>query len=228
MHQSSMLRMEWFFSTYLEKTNVKLKVLDVGSYDVNGSYKKLFPASEFDYIGIDMESGPNVDLPVKTPYHWPEFKSDSFDLIISGQAFEHNEFFWLTMEEIARVLKPGGKVCIIAPNGFEEHRYPVDCYRFFSDGMIAMARYVQLDVLHASTNACPIGEEKNWCSEFEADSILVAQKNYSGQARLIDGKTYNCTPAIQQVFLGELKTFQKTKDNLIQRILMKLYRMTKS
>jgi SAM-dependent methyltransferase len=199
--------MEWFIGKFVEKTKVKLKILDVGSYDFNGSYKRLFPSAEFDYIGIDMESGPNVGQVVNTPYHWPEFATDSFDLIISGQAFEHNEFFWLTMEEIARVLKPGGKVCLIAPNGFIEHRFPVDCYRFFSDGMIAMARYVQLDV--------------------EADSILVAQKNYSGEARVIDRKTYSCTPAIQQDFLGELKTYQKSKDNAIQKLLMKLYRKAK-
>ncbi len=222
-----MHRMEWFIGKFVEKTKVKLKVLDVGSYDFNGSYKLLFPESEFDYIGIDMESGPNVDQVVNTPYHWPEFATDSFDLIISGQAFEHNEFFWLTMEEIARVLKPGGKVCIIAPNGFEEHRFPVDCYRFFSDGMIAMARYVQLDVLHASTNASPNGQEKSWCSEVEADSMLVAQKNYSGEARLIDRKSYSCMPAMQQNFLGELVNYQKTKDNLIQKLLMKLYRKAK-
>ena len=227
MHQSSMLRMEWFIGKFVENKNVKLKVLDVGSYDFNGSYKRLFPSAEFDYIGIDMESGPNVGQVVNTPYHWPDFATDSFDLVISGQAFEHNEFFWLTMEEIARVLKPGGKVCIIAPNGFIEHRFPVDCYRFFPDGMIAMARYVKLDVLHASTNASPKGLEKTWCSEVEADSILVAQKNYSGEAQVIDRKTYSCTPAIQQDFLGELKTLQKSKDNAIQKLLMKLYRKAK-
>lgn len=224
MHKSSMLRMEWFLKTYLPETNEKLKVLDIGSYDVNGSYKKLFPESNFDYLGIDMEAGPNVDLVVKTPYHWPNFETDSFDLVISGQAFEHNEFFWLTLEEIARVLKPGGKVCIIAPNGFEEHRYPVDCYRFFSDGMIAMARYVQLEVLHASTNAAPIGLEKDWCSEKEADSMVIAQKNYAGLARLIDRAKYSCSPAIQNEYLGELLPNQKPNENAIQKLLMKLYR----
>lgn len=227
MHQSSMLRMEWFLKTFLSEKKERLKVLDVGSYDVNGSYKILFPESEFDYTGIDMEGGPNVDWIVKTPYHWPEFATDSFDLVISGQAFEHNEFFWLTLEEMTRILKPGGKMCIIAPNGFAEHRFPVDCYRFFSDGMVAMARYVQLDVLHASTNASPKGQEKAWCSESEADSILVAQKNYSGEAKLVDRRSYSCVPPVQENNLGELINYHKPKDNLVQKLLLKLYRKAK-
>lgn len=224
MHSSSMLRMKWFLKNFLPETNKKLKVLDIGSYDVNGSYRKLFPENKFEYLGIDMEDGPNVDLVVKTPYNWPNFETDSFDLVISGQAFEHNEFFWLTLEEIARVLKPGGKVCIIAPNGFEEHRYPVDCYRFFSDGMIAMARYVQLEVLHASTNAAPKGLEKQWCSEVDADSMLIAQKNYFGPAQIINPSSYSCIPATQHEFIGELLPYQKPKENGVQKLLMKLYR----
>lgn len=225
MHQSSMLRMEWFLEKFVGKNHPSpLKILDVGSYDVNGTYRKLLPDDQFEYIGMDMETGPNVDLVVETPYSWPQLETDSFDIVISGQAFEHNEFFWLTMEEIARILKPGGLVCIIAPNGFEEHRFPVDCYRFFTDGMMAMARYVQLDVLHASTNAFPEGKKNTWHKKGEEDAMMVAQKNYSGPAKIVDRKSYSCQPAEQEKFLSGLKPFQNPQENLIQKLLMKIYR----
>ncbi len=42
MHKSSYLRMEWFAKTFLNSSDVPIAVLDVGSYDVNGSYKPLF------------------------------------------------------------------------------------------------------------------------------------------------------------------------------------------
>jgi hypothetical protein len=43
MHKGSILRMEWFVHTYASKiTGDGVRVLDVGSYDVNGSYKPLF------------------------------------------------------------------------------------------------------------------------------------------------------------------------------------------
>lgn len=220
--------MNWFLDQFAgmnSYSNDKIKVLDVGSYDVNGNYKSLFNSKNVEYIGLDMEIGPNVDLVVTSPYYWPSLKTDSFDLVISGQAFEHNEFFWLTMEEVARVLKPGGKVCIIAPNGFHEHRYPVDCYRFFTDGMIAMARYVQLDILHASTNAAPSGMHDSWCQEGQEDAILVAQKNYLGPAKIINRREYKTNPYNQNLVLTGLEAYPKKKKNKLQRFTLKVYRL---
>lgn len=82
------------------------------------------------------------------------------------------------MQEMARVLKKDGLLCVIAPNGFGEHRYPVDCWRFFSDGMIALARYTSLTVIHSHTNAAPSPSHHKWFSKCCADSILIATKPY--------------------------------------------------
>lgn len=196
MHRSTYLRMNWFVDTYLsnESNNSSISVLDVGSYDVNGSYRELFSDDRFNYRGLDMEAGPNVDVHVKNPYQWDELATDSFDVVISGQAFEHIEFFWVTIAEMARVLKKDGLLCIIAPNGFGEHRYPVDCYRFFTDGMVSMARYVCLEPIHAHTNMAPDPSEKNWYSDLCADSMLIARKNYSGETQYVDLSTYQCVP----------------------------------
>lgn len=198
MHQSSILRMKWFVNNYSSRIKKdKIRVLDVGSYDVNGSYKHLFTDSKFEYTGLDMEKGPNVDLVLQNPYNWKELETDSYDIVISGQAFEHVEFFWVTMSEMTRVLKKDGLMCIIAPNGFEEHRYPVDCYRFFTDGMVALARYVNLEVLHAHTNAAPNKSDSEWYSKEAADAMLVAQKPYSGTTTYVDLNTYKCIPVDQ-------------------------------
>ena len=116
----------------LESEN--LTILDLGSQNVNGSYKELFNCPHWKYIGMDMSPGNNVDLVLEDPYSWKEIESDSVDVLISGQALEHIEFFWITFQEIARVLKPGGLCCIIAPSSGHEHRYPVDCWRFYPDG----------------------------------------------------------------------------------------------
>jgi SAM-dependent methyltransferase len=199
MHRSSILRMKWFAENYASRiTSEKVKVLDVGSFDVNGSYKHLFSDSRFEYSGLDMEAGRNVDIVLKNPYNWSEIGTDSYDIVISGQAFEHIEFFWITMSEMTRVLKKDGLMCIIAPNGFGEHRFPVDCYRFFSDGMVALARYVKLEVLHVHTNCAPANESTGWYSEDTADSFLVARKPYSGSVRHVDVDSYVCVPVDQE------------------------------
>lgn len=140
MHKSSMLRMKSFVETYVEGGAGK-RVLDVGSFNVNGCYKELFSNTGMDYIGLDIEKGSNVDVVMDDSYHWNSLEDESFDYIISGQAFEHIEYPWLTMREIYKKLKIDGIVCIIAPNGLSEHRFPVDCYRYYSDGMSALAKW---------------------------------------------------------------------------------------
>ena len=201
MHPSSLLRMQWFIKTYADKLpQEKVKVLDVGSYSVNGTYRDLFDEARYEYTGLDMEEGPNVDIVLKNPYDWSAVQSDTFEIVISGQAFEHIEFFWKTMEEMTRVLKKGGLLCLIVPNGFGEHRYPVDCYRFFTDGMIALARYVGIEPLHAHTNCAPNASDVYWYSTTEADSMLIARKNFEGMARHPDFQTYRCVPVDQDQF----------------------------
>lgn len=211
MHTSSYLRMQWFVETYAaQAAGDKLKVLDVGSYDVNGSYRELFPAPRYQYVGLDMADGPNVDLVLENPYDWRSVASDQFDLVISGQAFEHIEFFWKTLEEMVRVTKQGGLLCIIAPNGFYEHRFPVDCYRFFTDGMVALARYTGIETLHAHTNCAPSSEDHDWHLDNGEDALLVAKKHYSGPPTFDHLLVYRCAPPDHAVLRGALVPINKS------------------
>jgi SAM-dependent methyltransferase len=89
------------------------------------------------------------------------------DVVVSGQTFEHIDFFWMSAFEIGRVLKPGGIAAIIAPSSGAEHRYPLDCWRYYPDGLAALARYVGFTVLEVGTD---------WRAAPWADSMLVMQK----------------------------------------------------
>lgn len=171
MHKNSHEKMEWFKNTYLNKSN-NLKILDVGSLDGKGNYNysDIFNEENWTYTGLDFQAGNNVDIVVTDIYNWFEVEDSSYDVIISGQLFEHLEFFWLTMSQIERVLKPGGFVCIIAPSSGPRHGGNTpNCYLFYEDGMKAMAKYVDLEVLHASVDERE--EAKPW-----NDACLVARK----------------------------------------------------
>jgi SAM-dependent methyltransferase len=176
MHESSYLNMQKFVETRLDP-NKEMLIVDIGSQNVGGyvpPYRNLFSKPKWKYIGCDMAEGNNVDIVLKNPYRWKELKSCSADVVVSGQAFEHVEFFWFTMMEIMRILKPGGFCCIIAPSSGYPHRYPVDCWRFYEDGMKAMARFAMLDVLDVYTQRNRFDFEKYdiiW-----NDSVLIASK----------------------------------------------------
>ena len=180
MHQSSMEKMILFRGRYLEgKFDDPIRILDLGSQDVNGSYRTLFSKPKWRYVGADMAPGKNVDVVLRNPYRWKEIASGAADVVISGQAFEHIRYFWITMLEITRVLKPGGICCILAPSSGPEHRYPVDCWRFYPDGMTAMADFARLEVLEAVTSWDDHGYTDG--SDWWHDSMLVCRKPDRGR-----------------------------------------------
>jgi SAM-dependent methyltransferase len=145
MHPSSLKKMAWFVPQVVEFLGAPLRVLDIGSLDVNGSYKSIFDALPgVSYVGADMTAGSNVDIVMPGPYQLP-VSDASFELIVSGQTFEHIEYPWLTMKEMARVLAPGGIAIVIAPSSGPEHRYPLDCWRFYPDGMVALGKWAGLE-----------------------------------------------------------------------------------
>jgi len=108
-------------------------VLDVGSYDVNGTLKPLF--SHCKYTGCDIGAGPNVDV-VQTLPHVLPFTDESFDVVISANCLEHCKRPWELILEMDRVLKPSGIIAVSLPwVGIGYHPYPIDCYRITPDAM---------------------------------------------------------------------------------------------
>jgi 2-polyprenyl-3-methyl-5-hydroxy-6-metoxy-1,4-benzoquinol methylase len=195
MHQSSYHLMDQFRELVLRHFQPGIiRVLDVGSRDLCPTYRELFSDRErFAYFGLDIISGPNVDYVPRDPYVWEELKDESFEVIISGQAFEHIEFPWLIMEEMNRALKKNGLICIIAPSRGPEHRYPVDCWRFYPDGFRALAKWCGLEVVESKTSWGASGfidESDQW-----GDSmciLLKAVSNTGSPAHMSFGSKATC------------------------------------
>jgi SAM-dependent methyltransferase len=129
MHDSALKNAKLFVEKYVSQSLPS--ILDVGSYDVNGSLKHIFPQGSL-YIGLDMEHGNNVDCIIRDDYTFP-LESNSFDIVVSSSCFEHCDFFWLVFLEMMRCLRPNGYMYINAPSAGHYHGYPNDYYRFYKD-----------------------------------------------------------------------------------------------
>lgn len=134
MHKESLGRCRDFIGNYLNSFET-LKIADVGSFDVNGNYRALFDRPGWDYVGLDVTPGRNVDLIVPSDEDaiWPH--TGEFDVVISGQCVEHVRKPWKWIKQVASLAKSGGIIWITGPNQWEFHQYPIDCWRIWPDGM---------------------------------------------------------------------------------------------
>ena len=147
MHPSAIVDFLDFLQRHVKsyKPGETLQVLDVGSYDVNGTLRTPLAdfmkkeQRDFHYTGMDQSEGPNVDV-VGNAHAMP-FASEMFDIIISSSCFEHDPQFWVTFKEMVRVAKSGALIYINAPSAGPYHGYPGDCWRFYADSWAALAEW---------------------------------------------------------------------------------------
>ena len=93
-------------------------VLDIGSLDINGNNQEYF--ENCNYLGVDIAFGRNVDIVSKG--HELAFPDETFDIIISTECFEHDQFYEKTIKNIYRMLKSGGLLIFTcATTGRPEH-----------------------------------------------------------------------------------------------------------
>lgn len=151
MHKSVM---DWVEAiTIRDDLLTRAKILEIGSYNVNGSVREIFCKNASgetipmdNYTGIDVVPGPGVDLVI--PADGPNarklpFVAAQFDLVLSTEALEHDAKFWETLAEIGRVMKLGARVLLtargmrLAGNGFAYHgdAHFKDIYRFLPDAV---------------------------------------------------------------------------------------------
>ena len=139
MHPSAMNTACAFFATYWYPGY--RRVLDVGSRDVNGSVREVAPAHA-EYLGVDLVPGPGVDQVIDDPLKLP-FADGAFDVLVSSSCLEHDPCFWLTVAEMARVVRPGGLIYLNMPSNGPYHGYPHDHWRFYPDSGPALAGWLQ-------------------------------------------------------------------------------------
>ena len=130
----------------LRKAFASLKpgvVLDVGSS--LSPYKKFIPATE--YLRLDVNENTKPDL--CCDLHDIQWKSDYFDTVIATEVLEHLCDPQRAVDEIRRVLKPGG-VCILSTRFmYPYHPDPGDFYRFTRDSLSHLFRnFRRVEIVH--------------------------------------------------------------------------------
>lgn len=98
-------------------TNNQLTVIEIGSRDINGSVRSLFPNAK--WIGIDVVQGIGVDIVVDALVYSP---ADQVDLVVCTEVLEHTEFWCQIISRAETWLRPYGRMILTcAGPGREPH-----------------------------------------------------------------------------------------------------------
>jgi SAM-dependent methyltransferase len=137
---------------YIDRT-VERVVVEVGSYNVNGNVDGLLPTT-WKKIGIDLRSGPGVDVVVE-PLSYP-FADNSVGVVLCFNTLHYAPNPFATVKEMARILEPGGVIYLVAPHVWptnSRHTGPAeDCFRYLPAGMISIFEEAGIAPIRAYLN----------------------------------------------------------------------------
>jgi SAM-dependent methyltransferase len=111
------------------------RVLDAGAGE--GRYRRLFARHE--YHAADLAVGDSdwdySGLSAVTDLSRLPYSEDTFDAVLSTQTLEHLAEPAAFLGEAARVLRPGGRLYLTAPQCFRLHQAPHDYFRYTRHGL---------------------------------------------------------------------------------------------
>jgi SAM-dependent methyltransferase len=126
-----------------------LRILELGSRRVPGrdstTLRRLAnPTSE--YVGCDFQAGDDVDIVADAHTLSQMLPIDSFDMILTIATYEHLSRPWIATNQIAKVLKPGGRLYIRTHQTFPLHAHPHDYFRFSTEALSLLCQDAGLKV----------------------------------------------------------------------------------
>ena len=158
-------RRSWFYFEHLERVMLRDQLraarshatgvlLDVGCG--GKPYHDLFEDRVTAHVGLDY---PPTHLAVEDVAHEAvadvygdgarlPIRSGAVDTVLCTQTLEHVPEPWVVMDEIARVIRPGGCLILTAPMEWGLHAEPHDYYRYTEYGLRHLAERSGLEVAY--------------------------------------------------------------------------------
>ena len=118
---------------FLQKYATKVKTLDLGGGD--GPYRRYFPNS----TRVDIEQTTGVDV-VADAHNLAMFDEGEFECVLLTEVLEHLHTPEKAIQEMYRVLRPGGKIILTTRFVFPLHNIPGDYFRFTRYGLLHLLR----------------------------------------------------------------------------------------
>jgi len=159
--------------------------LEIGTkYGLTQKMRELFP--NFEYIGLDMEDGPGVDVVLDLTKDFisidKALAGRRFNTIFSLSVLEHCKNPFLMCENITRLLNRNGVVYVSAPFSWKFHAYPSDYWRFTPEGIKLLFPQLEFNYENNNMSTSEIGDirkiDNNLCRISFSVSEFLDRKKY--------------------------------------------------
>lgn len=118
----------------------------------NKPYLSFFKNKVDDYVGVDVNQNEfnTVNCLINTNDPLP-FDTNSIDTVLSTQVLEHTAEPEKYINEISRVLKPGGYLILTCPGSYMLHEEPNDFFRYTKYGIKYLIEKCNLKIIRIDT-----------------------------------------------------------------------------
>ena len=130
-----------FVKLCIDNFNTPEPIYEFGSLQVEGQevWADLRPYfKEKKFIGCDMREGPGVD--VILDLHSINLHSSSVGTVLLLETLEHVEYPHKALDEIFRILKPGGLLIMSSCLNFPIHDHPYDYWRYIPEAFKSLLK----------------------------------------------------------------------------------------
>jgi SAM-dependent methyltransferase len=160
-------------------------------------------------VAVDAAPAPGLDalsLAVPLP-----FRDDSFDSILCTSVLEHVDNFERAIAEIARVLRPGGRLIVTSPFLYPEHEAPYDFWRTTHRGLKSVLERHGLVVTDLAAQGGPF----LMIAHFAILTVVQAIKRVAAKlgpfGRLLDNRVVDALIAAPQEMLRSRISYRLSK-----------------
>jgi Methyltransferase domain len=113
--------------------------LEIGSRARSGNiYRDALVPNGWEYVGVDVAPGTNVDVVGDAHDLESVVRSSSFDAVYSIATFEHLAMPWVAAVSINRVLRTGGLAFVATHQSYPLHELPCDYFRFSDEAWTSL------------------------------------------------------------------------------------------
>ena len=172
---------------FIKKNIKKFKepYLEIGTrYSLTREIRKLFPNSE--YIGIDMEDGPEVDVILDLTRNFnivdKILGQKRFNTVFCLSVLEHCSNPFMMSENITKFLNRNGVLCVSVPFSWKFHAFPSDYWRFTPEGIRILFPKIVFNFENSNMATSDIGDirkiDKDVCRIRFSISKSLNQRKY--------------------------------------------------